>query len=102
VHKRTVSGLCISALTYRAFLHILRRMQNVAPEVIEVEQRAKDAGLTMASILAEVGVAQSTWWRWRKGGVEPRLGTLRDVAHALDRRIALTAANDDTRSSEAA
>jgi transcriptional regulator with XRE-family HTH domain len=63
-------------------------MQNVAPEVIEVEQRAKGAGLTMASILAEVGVAQSTWWRWRKGGVEPRLSTLREVAHALDRRIA--------------
>lgn len=67
-------------------------MQNVAPEVIEVEQRAKAAGMTMASILAEVGVAQTTWWRWRKDGVEPRIGTLRKVRHALERRIA---ANDD-------
>ncbi|WP_453978581.1 helix-turn-helix domain-containing protein [Brevundimonas sp. Marseille-Q4549] len=97
-----LNGPCIYALTYCAFLHILPVMQNVAPEVIEVEQRAKDAGLTMASILSEVGVAQSTWWRWRKGGVEPRLGTLRDVAHALDRRIALTAANDDTATEKAA
>lgn len=71
-------------------------MLNVAPEVIEVEQRAKDAGLTMASVLAEVGVAQATWWRWRKGGVEPRIGTLRKVAHALDRRIASRATNDNT------
>lgn len=99
---RTTFGLCISALTYRAFLHILCFMQSPAPEVIEVEQRAKGAGITMASVLAEVGVAQSTWWRWREGGVEPRLGTLRKVAHALDRRIALTAANDDTATEKAA
>jgi DNA-binding phage protein len=102
VHKRTINGLCISALTYRAFLHIVRVMQSPAPEVIEVEQRAKSAGLTMASILAEVGVAQSTWWRWREGGVEPRIGTLRKVSHALDRRIALSAANDDHAAEKAA
>lgn len=72
-------------------------MQAPAPEVIEIEQRAKDAKLTMASILAEVGVAQSTWWRWREGGVEPRLGTLRKVSHALDRRLAELSAANDTR-----
>lgn len=88
---RTVDGVCICALTNCAFLHIIAGMAVPAPEVIEVEQRAKCAGLTMASILAEVGVAQSTWWRWREGGVEPRVGTLRKVRHALDRRIA---AND--------
>lgn len=63
-------------------------MTNPAPEVITVENRAKAAGIAMAPILAEVGVAPSTWWRWREGGVEPRIGTLRKVAHALDRRIA--------------
>ena len=90
-------------MTDRAFLHTLSAMQAPAPEVIEIEQRAKDAKLTMASILAEVGVAQSTWWRWREGGVEPRLGTLRKVSHALDRRIAeQSAANDAQPQADAA
>lgn len=66
-------------------------MHSPAPEVIEVEQRAREAGLTMASVLEAVGVAPATWWRWRKGGVEPRVGTLRKVSHELSRRIA---AND--------
>jgi hypothetical protein len=70
-------------------------MKTVAPEVIEVETRAKHAGLALAPILTEVGVAQTTWWRWRKAGVEPRVSTLRKVAHELDRRIA---ANDTAQS----
>lgn len=88
---RTMQRACISALTYRAFLHTLAAMKTVAPEVVEVESRAKQAGLPLAPILSEVGVAQTTWWRWRKAGVEPRVSTLRKVAHELDRRIA---AND--------
>lgn len=74
-------------------------MQSPAPEVIEVEQRARAAGLTMASVLEAVGVAPATWWRWRKGGVEPRVGTLRKVSHELSRRIA---ANDPQSKAKAA
>lgn len=74
-------------------------MEIVAPEVIEVENLAADAKLAMAPILRAVGVSPTTWWRWRHGGVGPRIATLRKVRHELVARIA---ANDTQSQSEAA
>jgi predicted transcriptional regulator len=59
----------------------------VDPQITAIEQRAKDAGVKMASVLRDAGVAATTWWRWREGTVEPKLGTLRKVEAALERRL---------------
>ncbi len=61
------------------------------PEILEIETRAEAAGVKMAVVLRAAGVPASTWWRWRKGGVEPRFATLRKVRHSLDRLTAATA-----------
>jgi len=75
-------------LTNRAFLHILGDMSQIAPEVIAVEEAAARHGIRMADVLDGVGVAQSTWWRWRHKGIEPHLKTLRKVRSELDRVVA--------------
>jgi transcriptional regulator with XRE-family HTH domain len=75
-------------LTNRAFLHILGGMIIIAPEVIAVEEAAARHGIRMADVLDGVGVAQSTWWRWRHKGIEPHLKTLRKVRSELDRVVA--------------
>jgi len=59
----------------------------VDPQISDIEDRAKAAGLQMAPILRDADVAATTWWRWRSGGVEPKLGTLRRVREALERRL---------------
>lgn len=60
---------------------------DVDPQIIEIERRAKAADVQMAPVLRDAGVAATTWWRWRNDGVEPKLGTLRRVREALDRRL---------------
>lgn len=74
-------------------------MQQVAPEVIAVEQDAAAHRVVMARVLAAADVAPSTWFRWRHKGIEPRMATFRKVRHELDRLIA---ANDTASRSEAA
>lgn len=58
------------------------------PQVIEIQRRAEAASLDMAPVLADAGVAASTWYRWRTGKVGPNLSTLRRVQDALDRKLA--------------
>lgn len=65
----------------------------VAPEVIEVEQLAESAGVSITPLLEREGIAPSTWWRWRNDGVEPRVSTLRRVRHAVQREIEAQAAS---------
>ncbi|MFC0633264.1 helix-turn-helix domain-containing protein [Brevundimonas balnearis] len=60
-------------------------MTQPQPEVLEVEARAEAVQIKMSVVLREAGVPASTWWRWRKGGVEPKVTTLRKVRHSLDR-----------------
>jgi len=59
----------------------------IDPQIAAIEERAKAAELPMAPILRDAGVAATTWWRWRNDGVEPKLGTLRRVEEALERRL---------------
>ncbi len=99
MHNRASVAPCISALTYRAFLHNLCAMQTVAPEVIAVEKDASDNGVIMARVLAAAAVSQSTWFRWRHKGIEPRMATFRKVRSELDRMIG---SNDPTPSQTAA
>lgn len=74
-------------------------MQQVAPEVVAVEQDASAHSIVMARVLEAAEVAPSTWFRWRHKGIEPRMATFRKVRHELDRLIA---ANDASARSEAA
>jgi predicted transcriptional regulator len=60
---------------------------DTAPEIVEIEKRAADAKVVMAGVLRDAGCAASTWWRWRHGGVEPKLGTVRRVRDALEKQI---------------
>lgn len=99
MHRTVLNGSCISALTNRAFLHIIDAMKQVAPEVIAVEADAAEHSVVMAHVLAAADVAPSTWFRWRHKGIEPRMATFRKVRHELDRLIA---ANDTSAQSEAA
>lgn len=59
----------------------------VDPQITLIESRARAAGVKMAAVLRDAGVAATTWWRWREGAVEPKLGTLRKVEAALERRL---------------
>ena len=59
----------------------------VDQQIIDIEHRAQAADIQMAPVLRDAGVAATTWWRWRNGAVEPKLGTLRRVREALDRKL---------------
>jgi hypothetical protein len=64
------------------------------PQIIDIQRRAEAASLDMAPVLADAGVAASTWYRWKTGRVgpnlttRPNLTTLRRVQDALERRLA--------------
>ena len=53
------------------------------PEILALEKMATDARLNMKEVLADAGVNFSTWHRWRKHGMEPKLRTLRRVEAAI-------------------
>jgi predicted transcriptional regulator len=72
-------------------MHSLPLMKTVAPEVLAIQADAKAHGIKMTHVLKSADVAMTTWWRWRNGGLEPKLSTFRRVRQELDRRIA---AND--------
>jgi hypothetical protein len=50
----------------------------------ELEAAAKARDVDMAVLLKDAKVAQTTWWRWRKGTFEPRPSTLRRLRKSLD------------------
>lgn len=62
-------------------------MLKVDPQVVEIQERAQAASLDMARVLADAGVAASTWYRWREGKVGPNLSTLRRVQGALEKHL---------------
>lgn len=62
-------------------------MTEVDPQIRELEALAKSANVKMTAVLTDVGVAPTTWWRMRKGLVEPKIGTLRKVQDALARHL---------------
>ena len=48
----------------------------------EIETRAKLAGLSVAQMCAQAGVAHSTFTRWRAGHTEPTLTVYRRLVQA--------------------
>jgi uncharacterized protein YcaQ len=67
-----------------------QQVESLAEQQIrEIQQRASDAGASMAAILETAGVDSSTWWRWRQwamgneAGKCPRMETIERVRRAL-------------------
>lgn len=60
----------------------------IAPEITEIERRASEAGVDIASVLKRADVAPTTWWRWAQQKNEPRMATLRKLRAALESEIA--------------
>lgn len=56
----------------------------IAPEILDIQTRAAKAKLDVSVLLAHAGVAETTWWRWHSGAVEPRLATIRRLRESLD------------------
>ena len=56
----------------------------IAPEVTELEALAAKAKVRMSKVLAEAGVASTTYWRWRHAGIEPNTKTVRRIKDAID------------------
>ena len=54
-----------------------------APEVVELEQQAADAGVDFKTALTRARVAQSTVWRWAAGKTDPDTKTLRRIKSAI-------------------
>lgn len=64
----------------------------IDPQIEALEKLAGEAKLNMADVLREAEVAPSTWFRWRRKGVEPKVRTLRRVQAAIERGAAETRA----------
>lgn len=58
------------------------------PEIIALERMATDASLNMTQVLTAAEVNPSTWYRWRRHGMEPKLRTLRRVEAAIREAVA--------------
>ena len=56
-------------------------------EVIALQARIFAGRLKIGDVLRGAGVHRSTWSRW-VAGAEPKLGTLRKVAEAVDAKLA--------------
>lgn len=54
-----------------------------APEVLELEERAAQAGVDFKAALDRARVAQSTVWRWSAGKTDPDTKTLRRIKTAI-------------------
>lgn len=54
------------------------------PTASDVEAQAKAAGLSVAKLCRDAGIAHSTFTRWRAGTTEPTLDVLRRLSRAID------------------
>jgi predicted transcriptional regulator len=61
---------------------------NTHPDYLEMERKLAELGIPHEKFLAEAGITQSTWWRWREGKFEPRISKWRNVESAFDRLTA--------------
>jgi transcriptional regulator with XRE-family HTH domain len=52
----------------------------------DIEKRAVAIGCSMAALLADAGLDESTWWRWRHGKSSPTIKSLVKVQNAMKAR----------------
>lgn len=58
-------------------------MTELAPEIVDIETRATEAGLELNAVLSRAEVSFTTWWRWKRRDTEPRLATLRRIRQSI-------------------
>ncbi len=54
----------------------------------DIEARATAIGCSMASLLADADLDESTWWRWKHGKNSPTIKSLVKVQNAIKSREA--------------
>jgi predicted transcriptional regulator len=52
------------------------------PTPAEIENRAKQADLSLSDVCRKAGVAVSTFYRWKAGKTQPTLGVCRKLLEA--------------------
>jgi predicted transcriptional regulator len=57
---------------------------NITDQIKDIEARAKSAGVSMASLLAQADVNESTWWRWKLGKSSPLFSSMQRVTKAIE------------------
>lgn len=58
------------------------------PDALEIEARANRHGIRVNALCREVGIARSTFSRWKAGTTEPQLRVYRKIVSTLDEMIA--------------
>ena len=53
--------------------------------VAQLEADCEARSLKVSAVLKEARVSPSTYWRWRKDGLEPRAATVRKLRAAFER-----------------
>ncbi len=56
---------------------------NAPPEITEIEEGAKRAGIKMSVLFRRAGIPPSTFWRWKHRKADPGLSGLKRVQAAL-------------------
>lgn len=56
----------------------------MSKKIAQAEARRVAAGLLIEDLCQRVGIAESTWWRWKTGQSQPRLATWEKVERVLD------------------
>ena len=59
-------------------------MNTVRAELVRLEVRSRECGITRARLCREAGIAQSTWTRWKSGKASPTLSTWLRVTTAFE------------------
>lgn len=58
----------------------------IHPEVVKVQGRIFASRLKVTKLLAEAGIAGSTWARWRSGA-EPKMSSLDKLNAVIDKSV---------------
>lgn len=53
----------------------------------QIEAACEANGLVLSQVLAQAGVAQTTWWRWKENKFEPRAATLRKIQTVVQQHV---------------
>lgn len=81
MHILPDAAICKNSFDECALLQILFGMTDLLSPV-EIEARAKAAGLTLVEVCRRAGIAPSTFSRWKAGKTEPTLDIYRRLRDA--------------------
>lgn len=73
---------------------------NIPAEVIQIEERLKGAGHSVAKMLRRAEVDASQWVRWKQGGQVPLISTWSKIVEAADNLAPGKSASDEAASTD--